>query len=160
MMDENHRYYHSHRKLAAQVYVQAADKVGSDVPDRVRQYANETIPSKFTGMTQSQAEEQLSHLKEQNKKYEALNEKLAEMLRDTLKDHIDRGEEVSPERLRQARTTRHDLEMEIKLDKIREDPEKYFQEARKKARAEVDKEMRDEVLRPFKTALDWILRRR
>lgn len=159
MMDEDHRY-HSNRKLAAQVYVQAADKVGSDVPERVRQYANEAIPSKFTGMTQPQAEEHLTHLKELNKRYETLNDKLAEMLRDTLKDRIARGEEVSPERLRQARTTRHDLEMEIKLDKIREDPEKYYQEARKKAYKDIVREDREVFLRPFKKALDWILRRR
>ena len=132
----------------------------SDVPDQIRRYATENIPSKFTGMTQPQADQYLADLREQNKRLGDLNERLSQMRRDSLKNRIDRGEEVSSDQLRLAKTTRHDLEMEIKLDKIREDPEKYYQEARKKARAEIDKEMRDELLRPFKRALDWILRRR
>lgn len=92
--------------------------------------------------------------------YEEINYQIIQSYREDLKREFRAGREVTQDQLRLAKTTRHDLEMEIKLDKMREDPEKYFQEARKKARAEVDKEMRDELLRPFKRALDWILRRR
>lgn len=99
-------------------------------------------------------------LKSISDRYDELNHVVTESYRDDLKREVIAGREVTGDQLRLAKTTRHDLEMEIKLDKIREDPEKYFQESRKKARAEVDKEMRDEALRPFKTALDWILRRR
>ena len=158
--DPKTQRYYENRVLAAQVYIQAADKVGSAVPDQIRSYATENIPSKFTGLTHPQAVQYLADLREQNKRLDDLNERLSQMHRDSLKNRIDRGEEVSSDQLRLAKATRHDLEMEIKLDKIQEDPEKYFQEARKKARAVVEKEMRDEALRPFKKALDWILRRR
>lgn len=162
MADEDlttQRYY-ANRKLAAQVYVESANKAGRNIPEYIRISATESIPSKFTGMTQPQADQYLADLREQNKRLDDLNERLSQMHRDSLKNRIDRGEEVSSDQLRLAKATRHDLEMEIKLGKMGEDPEKYFQEARKKARAEVEKEMRDELLRPFKRALDWILRRR
>lgn len=162
MADEDlttQRYY-ANRKLAAQVYVESANKAGRNIPEHIRRYATENIPSKVTGMTQPQADQYIADLKEQNKQLNALNERLSQMQRDTLKRKIDAGQEVTPDQLRLAKTTRHDLEMEIKLDKIRKDPEKYYQEARKKAHAEVDKAMRDELLRPLTRALDWILRRR
>lgn len=79
--------------------------------------------------------------------------------RDDLKREVIAGREVADDQLRLAKTTRHDLEMEIKLDKIREDPEKYYQEARKKALAEEWREEREALIRPFKKVLDWILRR-
>lgn len=132
----------------------------SDVPDQIRRYATENIPSKFTGMTQPQADQYLADLREQNKRLDDLNERLAQMRRDSMKNRIERGEEVSSDQLRLAKTTRHDLEMEIKLDKIQEDPEKYYREARKKALAEEWREEREALIRPFKKLLDWILRRR
>lgn len=132
----------------------------SDVPDQIRRYASENIPSKFTGMTQPQADQYLADLREQNKRLGDLNERLSQMRRDSLKNRIDRGEEVSSDQLRLAKTTRHDLEMEIKLDKIREDPEKYYQEARKQARKDIAREDREEMFRPLRKLLDWILRRR
>jgi len=131
----------------------------SDVPNQIRRYATENIPSKFTGMTQPQADQYLADLREQNKRLNDLNERLSQMHRDSLKNRIDRGEEVSSDQLRLAKTTRHDLEMEIKLDKIMEDPEKYYHEARKKALAEEWREEREALIRPFKKLLDWILRR-
>ena len=85
--------------------------------------------------------------------------KIQRLRRDSLKNRIDRGEEVSSDQLRLAKTTRHDLEMEIKLDKIREDPEKCYQEARKKTRKDIAREDREEMFRPFRKLLDWILRR-
>lgn len=132
----------------------------SDVPDQIRRYATENIPSKFTGMTQPQADQYLADLREQNKRLGDLNERLSQMRRDSLKNRIDRGEEVSSDQLRLAKTTRHDLEMEIKLDKIREDPEKYYQEARKEAYAAEIKKDRDAILRPFKAVLNWLSRSR
>lgn len=86
--------------------------------------------------------------------------KIQRLRRDSLKNRIDRGEEVSSDQLRLAKTTRHDLEMEIKLDKIQEDPEKYFQEARKKAYDDIVREDREALLRPLRKVLDWMLRRR
>lgn len=162
MADEDlttQRYY-ANRKLAAQVYVESANKSGRNIPEYIRRYATENIPSKFTGMTQPQADQYIADLKEQTKRLNTISERLSQMHRDTLKRKIEAGQEVTSDQLRLAKTTRHDLEMEIKLDKIGEDPEKYYQEARKKAHAEVDKAMRDELLRPLTRALDWILRRR
>ena len=86
--------------------------------------------------------------------------KIQRLRRDSLKNRIDRGEEVSSDQLRLAKTTRHDLEMEIKLDKIQEDPEEYFQEARKKAYDDIVREDREALLRPLRKVLDWMLRRR
>lgn len=99
-------------------------------------------------------------LKSISDRYDELNRVVTESYRDDLKREVIAGREVSDDQLRLARTTRHDLEMEIKLDKIREDPEKYYQEARKKAYKDIVREDREVFLRPFKKALDWILRRR
>lgn len=90
----------------------------------------------------------------------SISDRYDELNRDDLKREVIAGREVTDDQLRLAKTTRHDLEMEIKLDKIREDPEKYYREARKKALAEEWREEREALIRPFKRALDWILRRR
>lgn len=99
-------------------------------------------------------------LKSISDRYAELNRAVTESYRDDLKREVIAGREVTDDQLRLAKTTRHDLEMEIKLDKIREDPEKYYQEARKKAHRDIVQEDREVFLRPFKMALDWILRRR
>lgn len=161
MADEDlttQRHY-ANSKLAAQVYVESANKTGRNIPEYIRRSSTEIIPSKFTGMTQPQAEQYIADLKEQNKRLNTINERLSQMQRDTLKRKIEAGQEVTSDQLRLAKTTRHDLEMEIILDKIREDPEKYYQEARKQARKDIAREDREEVFRPFKKLLDWILRR-
>lgn len=88
------------------------------------------------------------------------NEQLSEDLRRQVKSNMARGIPVSDEALWLTKTTRHDLEMEIKLDKIQENPEKYYREARKKALAVEWREEREALLRPFKKLLDWALRRR
>lgn len=152
--------YYANRKLAAQVYVESANKTGRNIPEYIRRSATESIPSKFTGMTQPQAGQYIADLKEQNKRLNALNERFSQMHRDMLKRKIEAGQGVTSDQLRLAKTTRHDLEMEIKLDKIREDPEKYYQEARKQARKDIAREDREEMFRPLKKLLDWILRRR
>lgn len=59
-----------------------------------------------------------------------------------------------------AEWTKRDAEMEEKLRRIVEDPEKYYREARKKTLAEVKREDREALLGPLRKALDWILRRR
>lgn len=92
--------------------------------------------------------------------YEELTARTRELYREDLKKEFREGREVTEDQLRMAKITRHDLEMMVKLDRIREDPEKYFREAREEARKQVNKEMREEILRPFKRVLDWILRRR
>lgn len=161
MADEDlttQRYY-ANRKLAAQVYVESANKTGRNIPEYIRRSATENIPSKFAGMTQPQADQYLADLKEQNKRLNTINERLSQMHRDTLKRKIEAGQEVTSDQLRLAKTTRHDLEMEIKLDKMREDPEKYSREARKKAYDDIVREDREALLRPFRKVLDWILRR-
>ena len=98
-------------------------------------------------------------LKSISDRYDELNRVVTESYRDDLKREVIAGREVTDDQLRLAKTTRHDLEMEIKLDKIQEDPEKYYREARKKALAEEWREEREALIRPFKKLLDWILRR-
>lgn len=95
-------------------------------------------------------------LKSISDRYAELNRVVTESYRDDLKREVIAGREVTDDQLRLAKTTRHDLEMEIKLDKIREDPEKYYQQARK----DIAREDREEMFRPFRKLLDWILRRR
>ena len=92
--------------------------------------------------------------------YDELNRRITESYRDDLKRQLRAGREVTDDQLRLAKTTRHDLEMEIKLDKIREDPEKYYQEAHKQALKDIAREDREEMFRPLRKLLDWILRRR
>lgn len=132
----------------------------SDDPEIIRKTANETVPSKFSGLTRPQAEAIAESYRRINKSLDSLNESLSEDLRDQAKYSISRGWEVEESTLRLLKTTRYDLEMEIKLDKIREDPEKYYAEARKKVRKDIAREDREAFLRPFKRALDWLLRRR
>lgn len=92
--------------------------------------------------------------------YEELTQRTRELYREDLKKEFRAGREVSDDQLRMAKLTRRDLEMMVKLDRMVEDPEKYFREVREDARKQANKESREEFLRPFKTALDWVLRRR
>lgn len=92
--------------------------------------------------------------------YDKLNRRVIESYREDLKKEFRAGREVTEDQLRMAKMTRHDLEMSVKLDRMVEDPEKYFREVREEARRRANKEMREEILRPFKKVLDWILRRR
>ena len=100
------------------------------------------------------------YLRSISDRYDELNRVVTESYRDDLKREVIAGREVTGDQLRLAKTTRHDLEMEIKLDKIREDPEKYYQESRKQARKDIAREDREEMFRPLRKLLDWILRRR
>ena len=92
--------------------------------------------------------------------YEELTARTRELYREDLKKEFRAGREVTEDQLRMAKMTRHDLEMGVKLDRMVEDPEKYASEVREEARRKANKEMREEILRPFKKVLDWILRRR
>lgn len=112
--------------------------------------------STYTQITESLG----NHLKHISDHYEELTARTRELYREDLKKEFRAGREVTEDQLRFAKTTRRDLEMEIKLDKIREDPEKYYQEARKQALKDIAREDREEMLRPLRKLLDWILRRR
>lgn len=92
--------------------------------------------------------------------YDELNRRVTESYRDDLKREFRAGREVTDDQLRLAKMTRRDLEMCVKLDRIVEDPEGYFRESRNEARKQVIKKDREEFLRPFKSVLDWVLRRR
>lgn len=99
-------------------------------------------------------------LKSISDRYDELNRSVTESYREDLKKAFRAGREVTEDQLRMAKMTRRDLEMMVKLDRMVEDPEKYFREVREEARRQANKEMREEILRPFKSVLDWILRRR
>lgn len=161
MTDENDltKRYYNNRKLAAQVYIEAAEKIDKNIPEHIRRIAVDHVPSKSTGLTGSQARVLADQYAVINENIRNLNVQMTNDLRRQVKSNMARGIPVSDEALRLTKTTRHDLEMEIKLDKIREDPEKYYQEARKKARKDIAREDREEMFRPFRKLLDWILRR-
>lgn len=92
--------------------------------------------------------------------YEELNYQITQSYREDLKREFRAGHEVTQEQLHLAKITRHDLEMMVKIDRLSEDPEKYFREVREEALKKANEEAREEMLRPFKKVLDWILRRR
>lgn len=95
-----------------------------------------------------------------SKQYEAINDMIVEHAKVMARNYISRGQEVPPEVYKLANTNAHDFEMEEKLRRMTEDPVAYFSEARKKAKKDAEREMREEIFRPFKMLLDWILRRR
>ena len=100
-----------------------------------------------------------NHLKHISDHYEELTARTRELYREDLKKEFRAGREVTEDQLRMAKITRHDLEMMVKLDRMVEDPEKYFREAREEARRKANKEMWDEILAPIKKVLGWLRRK-
>lgn len=121
--------------------------------EHIQKAVRESIPSRYTGLTPGHHSMLRDH-------YDRLNKIIVEMQKTTLKGKIRRGEEVSEEELRLAKTTRHDLEMEVKLDMIREDPVQYYANVRKKYRKEEERKIWREAFRPITRLLDWLLGRR
>lgn len=119
----------------------------------VKKVVRESIPSRYTGLTPE-------HLRMIRDHYDRLNKSIVEMQKNTLKYKIRRGEEVSEEELRLAKITRHDLEMEVKLDMIREDPVQYYANVRKKYRKEEEHKIWRETFRPISRLFDWLRGRR
>lgn len=91
--------------------------------------------------------------------YEELNRRITESYRDDLKKEFRAGREVTEDQLRMAKITRHDLEMMVKLDRMVEDPEKYFLESREEARKKANKEMWDEIFSPIEKVFGWLRRK-
>ena len=91
--------------------------------------------------------------------YEEIHRSFVESYREDLKKEFRAGREVTEDQLRMAKITRHDLEMMVKLDRMVEDPEKYFRESREEARRKANKEMWDEIFAPIKKVLGWLRRK-
>lgn len=91
--------------------------------------------------------------------YEELTARTRELYREDLKKEFRAGREVTEDQLRMAKITRHDLEMMVKLDRMVEDPEKYFLESREEARKKANKEMWDEIFSPIKKVFGWLRRK-
>lgn len=119
----------------------------------IKKIVRENIPSRYTGLTPG-------HLRMIRDHYDRLNRSIVEMQKNILKNKIRNGEEVSEEELRRAETTRYSLEMEVKLDMIREDPVQYYADVRKKYRKEEERKIWRETFSPITRLFDWLRGRR